>query len=116
MFFLWKFFHNRLSLLFSGFGNNFDTNAASTDYGGGNGGTHADAIGNSGFIGNPGNGAFVNQSGGKGNRVDQYYIAGNLNINVGTSLSQEGNQLSSEYERRDFVPRSRFNTGAKHHR
>ena len=141
-------FHNRLSLLFSGSGNNFDSNAAaagfnavpgarafntggfggptnnfgniasppaSTDYGRENGGTHAHAIGNSGFIGNPRNGAFVNQSGGNGNQASQCYI-NNLHINLGTSLSQEGNQLRSEFERRHFVPRSRLNKVAKHHR
>ena len=122
MFFLWKIFHNRLSLLFSGFGNNFDSNAAaagfnaapgasafntggfggatnnfgnigsaaaSASYGGGYGGTQANAMGNSGFFGNPGDGAFVNQSGGMGNQVVQYYIE---NVNLGTSISKEGNQ------------------------
>jgi hypothetical protein len=122
MFFLWKIFHNRLSLLFSGFGNNFDSNAAaagfnaapgasafntggfdgatnnfgnigsaaaSASYGGGYGGTQANAMGNSGFFENPGDGAFVNQSGGMRNQVVQYYID---NVNLGTSISQEGNQ------------------------
>jgi hypothetical protein len=80
MFFLWKIFHNRLSLLFSGFGNNFDSNAAAAGFnaapgasafntggfGGatnnfgnigsvaastGHGGTQANAMGNSGFYG-----------------------------------------------------------------
>jgi hypothetical protein len=101
MFFLWKIFHNRLSLLFSGFGNNIDSNAAaarfnaapgasafntegsgeatnsfgnigsaaSASYGGGYGGTQANAVGDSGFFGNSGDGVFVNQSGGIGNQV-----------------------------------------------
>ena len=117
MFFLWKIFHNRLSLLFSGFGNNFDSNAAAAGFnavpgagafntggfGGvtnsfgnigsvaattGYGGTQANAMGNSGFFGVSGDGAFANQSGGVGNQVVQVIN----NFNFGTSISREGNQ------------------------
>jgi hypothetical protein len=116
----WKIFHNRLSLLFSGFGNNFDSNAAAAGFnavpgasafntggfGGatnsfgnigsveastGYGGTQANAMGNSGFFGNSGDGAFVSQSGGVGNQAFQNYT-NVVNFNLGTSISQEGNQ------------------------
>jgi hypothetical protein len=119
MFFLWKIFHNRLSLLFSGFGNNSDSNAAAAGFnaapgasafntGGsgeatnsfgnigsaaastGHGGTQANAMGNSGFFGDSGDGAFANQSGGVGNHQVVQLI--NNNFNFGTSFSQEGNQ------------------------
>ena len=117
MFFLWKIFHNRLSLLFSGFGNNFDSNAAAAGFnavpgasafntggfGGatnsfgnigsvaastGYGGTQANAMGNSGFFGDSGDGANANQAGGVGNQVVQVIN----NFNFGTSISREGNQ------------------------
>jgi hypothetical protein len=108
MFFQWKIFHNRLSLLFSGSGNNFDSNAAAAGlnaapaglnaapgasafntggFGGVTnsfGGTQANAMGNSGLSGVSGDGAFANQSGGVGNVQ--------VIFNFGTSNSQEGNQ------------------------
>ena len=120
MFFLWKIFHNCLSLPFSGFGNNSDSNAAAAGFnaapgasafntggfGGatnsfgnigsveastGYGGTQANAMGNSGFFRNSGDGAFVSQSGGVGNQAVQNYT-NVVNFNFGTSISQEGNQ------------------------
>ncbi|CAB4003641.1 Hypothetical predicted protein [Paramuricea clavata] len=66
---------------------NIGSVTASTGYGG----TQANAMGNSGFFGDSGVGAFVSQSGGVGHQAVQNYT-NVVNFNLGTSISQEGNE------------------------
>ena len=76
MFFLWKIFHNRLSLLFSGFGNNFGTNAAAA-----------------GFNAVPGAGAF--NTGGSGEATNSFGNIGSAAASTGYGGGYGGNQANA---------------------